>query len=314
MMEMQKWGKDKPYIIRVFAAHLVSTVQDMHEDFQALKLRRFASHKFPLPDLPSWFAMYRAPRRTIEQTKAIWSAVYGKNFVNFFAGMLKKIAKQKSVEKNVSIDIHQSPDEMKEAWELLQMVLDISEKSLEEEFSNVPTSAAIRRRMNKLVAETPLESSFYVFVAVPCWALYRMSPTRLYRKAQYGDFDSLEKLLRLDQFLLHDPVIGKQIIQLRAGHSSGKYRKLIEASLKPPRGVNSRRNILLSQVGFISALSHVTQKPLTPQDLFELIEAFDKDSKCNLNDDLPDEPEALARALQPDRNLWRHVLSTDKKK
>lgn len=31
MPAVQKWGKDKPYIIRVFAAHLVSTVQDKRQ-------------------------------------------------------------------------------------------------------------------------------------------------------------------------------------------------------------------------------------------------------------------------------------------
>jgi retron-type reverse transcriptase len=51
MLAVQKWGKDKPYIIRIFAAQLVSTVQDMSEEFQILKLRRFANQKFTLPHL-----------------------------------------------------------------------------------------------------------------------------------------------------------------------------------------------------------------------------------------------------------------------
>lgn len=313
MHAVRKWAKDKPYIIRVFAGHLVSTVQDMHEDFRTLKQRRFSSQKFPLPHLPAWFNMYRSPRRTIEHTKAIWSAVYGKNFVNYFDGLLKQIGKHKNPTQTTQPSNQPSPEDITEIRQLLQTVLTTSERELEDEFANVPAKAAIRRRMSKLIANTPLESSFYVFVAVPCWSLYRISPTRLYRRAQHGDFESLEKLLRLDQLMLHDPVIGTQILKFRANHTSTKYRKLIGAALNPPSGANSRKNILLSQIGFISALSHITTTPLTTQDLINLIMAFDEDCKSNLADDLQKEPDALARALRPDRNLWRHVLSTDKK-
>ncbi|MBT0664613.1 hypothetical protein KI809_09915 [Geobacter pelophilus] len=310
MLAVHNWGKDKPYIIRIFAAHLVSTVQDMSDDFHSIKLRRFASQKFPMPRLKYWFALYRSHKKNIQLVKDIWSAVYGKNIIQSFSELLKELSNQKNQSKHKRPN-PPSPEEIEQAKNLLDMVLTASEKDLEDEFNQLPLKQAVKRRMSKLLTESPLELAFYLFVAVPCWALYRTSPTYLYRRARQGDFSALENLLRLDQLMLHDPMIGKQIIAYRFNHSSSKYRKLLTAATSPPKGHNSRKNILLSQVGLISTLSHLTEKPLTPQDLFELIEAFDFDSKGKLFEDLPKTPDALARALSPDRNLWRNVFVSD---
>lgn len=310
MKELQKWSKDKPYLVAIFAGQIISTVQDMAEEFKTIKLRRFASQKFPLPHLPSWFAMYRSHKKTVQQIKDIWTAAYGRNFVQFFSELLEELQERKTQRKPLP---SLSPEEVKDSIDLLQTMLFASEQALEDEFNQVPVKQAATRRMRKLIEKNPLELSFYLFVATPCWALYRTSPTLLYRKARQGDFDSLEKLLRLDQLMLHDPTIGKQIISYRFNHSSSKYRKLLDAATKAPKGSGSLKNILLSQVGLLSATSHLTVKPLTPQDLFELVEAFDHDSRGKLFDNLPKTPDALARALTPDRNLWRQVLHSDKK-
>ncbi|GFE58733.1 hypothetical protein [Geobacter sp. AOG1] len=309
MKELRKWAKDKPDIIKIFAAHLVSTVQGMAEEFKTIKLRRFASQKFSPPHLPSWFAMYRSHRKTVQQVKDIWAAVFGRNIVDFFSGLSEEAKKKK---RGNSISTQPTQNELDASVKFLQTMLSASEKELEDEFNNVSIKQAAKRRMSKLIEKNPLELGFYLFVAVPCWALYRMSPTALYRKARQGDFDALEKLLCLDQLMLHDPAIGKQIIDYRFKHSSSKYRKLLDAATKSPKGSDSSKNILLSQVGLISAISHLTTKPLTPQDLFELVHAFDQDSKNKLLDDLPENYDALARALSPDRNLWRQLLPSDK--
>jgi len=308
MQALHKWAKDKPDIIKILAAQLISSVQDMSEYFKTLKLRRFASKKFPLPHLPSWFAMYRTHRKTIVQIEAIWAVACGKNMVQSFSEQLKNL-------KNTSPSASQpSKEEIRESKNWLQVIHSASEKELEDEFNHVPASQAAKRRLNKLFAEKPLEFGFFLFVAVPCWMLYRTSPTQLYRKARLGDFEALQNLLRLDQMMLHDPAIGKQIIAYRFNHSSSKYRKLLDAATKAPKGSGSFKNILLAVVGLLSAISLTTVRPLTPQDLFELVAAFDSDTKSKLLENLPKNPDALARALSPDRNLWRQVHPSDKKK
>lgn len=307
MKALRQWGKDKPYIIKIFAAQLLSNVQDMSEEFRTIKLRRFYSQKFPLPHLPSWFLLYRSHRRNIAHIKSVFTAVYGKYTIQSLSKILERPGKSAT-----SLPAP-SKEQIKDAIKLLQTLYSVSEKELEDDFNLVPVRIAAKRRMSALIEKSPLETSFYLFVTVPCWTLYRVSPTQLYRKARTGDFDALQKLLCLDQLMLHDPAIGRQIISYRFNRSASKYRKLLAAATKTPKGSNSRKNILLSQIGLISAISQLTVKPLTPQDLFDLVDAFDLDSKGKLLADLPKTPEALARALAPDRNLWRQVFPTQTK-
>lgn len=304
MKELRRWGRDKPYITKIFAAQLLSNVNEMAEEFKTIKLRRFSSQKFNLPYLPSWFLMYRSHRRSITHTKSVLETVYGRYSVQYLSKLLERPT------NNAAPLSASSKEEVKEALVLLQSLYSISEKELEDDFSKAPLKMAAQRRMRTLIEKSPLETSFFLFVTVPCWTLYRTSPTRLYRQARTGDYDSLQNLLSLDQLMLHEPAIGKQIISYRFKHSAAKYRKLLTAATKAPTGKNARKNILLSQVGLISAISHLTIKPLTPQDLFELVDAFDHDSKGQLLADLPKTPDALARALAPSRNMWRHMFST----
>lgn len=313
MRELQQWAKDKPYLIQILAAHLVSSVQDLFDEFKTIKIRRFASQKFPLPKLHTWFSMYTSHRKVIKQIEGIFSAVYGREAVDFFSATCKEVQTKARKKEPLCNPEEVTPEILEQTISLLKTIQAASDKGLEDELDQVPSSPAVRRRMSKQLANNPLELGFYLFVSVPCWTLYRTHPAQLYRSARQGNFDALQKLLRLDQLMLHDPAIGKQIIAYRFNHSASKYRKLLDAATKAPSGSNSKKNILLSQIGMISAFSHLIKKPLTPQDLYELVDAYDKDSNSKLLDELPKEPVALARALSPDRNLWRIVMHTDKK-
>lgn len=313
MLSLQKWAKDKPLILKVAAPHLLTAVNDMHEEFKYLKQRRFASHKFPQPHLPSWFSMYRSHQRGIQHIKDVWTAVYGRDFVNLFGTMFEEAKALKLKKNTVDPSDPLTVEDYEILKDLVKALILNTDKELEEEVAQTPAKPAPQRRMARLIAEKPLESSFFLFVVVPCWMIYRIHPTRLYRQARLGDFESLKRLLMLDQLILHDPSIGKQVISYRFKHSASKYRQLIEAALKAPKGIDSRKNILLSQVGFIHALSQLTKKPLHTQDIYALVSAYDADFRTNFIDDLPDKYDALARLLRPDRNLWRQVLSSDKK-
>ena len=312
MLAVQKWSQDKIFLIAVCAPHLVLLTQDMREEFQFIKQRRFAGQKFPSPTLSSWFAMYRSHKKMSKQVEAIWSAVYGKKFIGMFAKSLEMLRTPKSLQNMKLLADSLSPAEReevgKEIKEIFSAIYSQSERELEQELEKAPLKPTAERRLRKLWEATPLESSFFVLVHIPCWFLYRMSPTTLYYKARHGDLEALDQLLRLDQYMLHDPSIGKQITKL----SSREHREMIEAALASPKEINSRRNVLLSLLGLISAVSHLTKKPLTAPDLVKLVAAIDEDFNSNLAEDLPEDSRSLARALRPDRNYWRKIFKADK--
>lgn len=316
MLAVKEWAKDKPYLIALFAPQIMPLVIDLHLDFKQIKFRRFNNHKFQLEHLPPWLALYRSHRKGIEHLKAIYAAIFGHEFVSIMDSVLKELRDIRNASPETLAENMPTPEEFEEIRQILREILDTSFSELEKEFSNAPVDHDSAAAMEKLIEDKPLDSSFFLFVTVPCWLLYRMSPTMLYRKARttsLNDFDALERLLRLDPLMLHDPYIGMKIAKFRFNHKMPHYRKLLAAPFKNPRGGIERKNLILSMVGFISALSHIIKKPLTTNDIFQLVAAVDEDAKCNLLHDLPKDPDALARALQPDRNQWRKILQPDKK-
>jgi hypothetical protein len=185
-------------------------------------------------------------------------------------------------------------------------------EDLEDEFANKPYDPEMEKAVHKLVDDNPIDTSFFIFVTVPCLFLYRMTPTVLYRKARLGDMDALKKILRLDQLMLHDSLIGQKVASIRFNHNLSKYQNLVASATKSP--TIDRKNILLSIGGFIYAISFLTDKPLKPQDISELFGAIAEDTNNEkLIESIPKDSKSLGRELQPDRNLWRHIFNPDKK-
>lgn len=133
-------------------------------------------------------------------------------------------------------------------------------QEIQDDMSPEPVDPSLKAEMLSLFSNNSLESSFFVLATVPCWLIYRMPPTRLYRKARQGNFEALEMLLQLDPLMLHDPVIGKRIQELRFNHKSAKYRKLLEAPLYNSHANITALNMKYAIGGLLSALAKVLNK------------------------------------------------------
>jgi hypothetical protein len=66
MLAVQKWTIGKSFLFAFVAPQLDTTARDIHLSFQQTKERRVLSHQFPLPHLPSWFALYRSHREPLK--------------------------------------------------------------------------------------------------------------------------------------------------------------------------------------------------------------------------------------------------------
>lgn len=319
MTAVQKWAKDKPIITQWIAPKLAMLVDDFHEEIRQAKFHRLSNIKFPQPDLATWHKMYRSSRKTFQFVKLIWEVFVGE-LAECGAQVIQESKKLRNVDQATLQALMPTSEEWTEILSFLRELTDASFAAYEEELADKPLDPAHQEAIKRLLDEYPLETSFLVFVTVPCWLLYRMPPAFLYRKARQhpqhdtkASLDALDKLLRLDPLMLHDISIGKQIAWYRFNSTPSKYKKLISATITQPSGAKSRKNILLSLTGFLSAISQHTQKPLTSLDIIELIEAMDQDAKRNFAKDFPKDQGAVTRALQPDRNLWRKIITTDKK-
>lgn len=316
MQAIKKWTRDKPFLIALLAPQLAVTARDIHLAFQHTKQRRIMSHQFPLPHLPAWFALYRSHRKPINFLRKIFSGFskFGGASLQFGEEMLagfQELGRGKQTETFVF-----SPEELQETVATMQTVLDESFQEIKEDISPQPVDPSEKAAMLSLFTENNnLESSFFILVTVPCWLIYRISPTRLYRKARQGNFDALEKLLMLDPLMLHDPTIGKKIQELRFTHKNSKYEKLLQAPLKEHQLKVTSQQMKYAIGGLLSALAKVINKKLTAPDIQKLFDAVAQDFDQKLNDlDFLTTPNGFARSIFRYRDEWLNVFKSDTKK
>jgi hypothetical protein len=205
--------------------------------------------------------------------------------------------------------------DISDARALLNNALKESFTDIEADLKDEPVNPSERAAFADLLSDMPLESSFFFLVHIPCWLLYRDSPTCLYRKGRTGDIDALEKLLRLDALMIHDPLIGKEIQKLRFNRKTSAYRTLLEAPLKSPKAKITRKKMKYSTAGIISALSSIIKQPLTEPEIRSLFDAVAQDAgRGPIDIDLADSPESFYMAIKRDRDFWLQSLDPYKRK
>jgi len=317
MSNLEKWAQNKPYLLGILAPHLAAAAQDLHMAFSDVKKRKIGSLQFTLPHFPSWFSLYRAHRKNQDFLREMFPLLspYGDMAVEFSDG-INEIFRLKRQGQIPLADHKLTQDEIEEAKKTLLDFKAASFSDLMDEFSGEPVSPDLAATATDFFGRESLAASFFICVVVPCWLLYRDSPTRLYRKARLGNVDALEKLLRLDALLIHDPSIGKQIQALRFKNKFSTYQNLFEAVLKRPKNKVTRLKMKYAMAGFISAMSSMLTKPLLEPDIRALFDAVQKDATHDdlaIDEDLPLSAEAFTRAIHRDRTVWLQALNPDKK-
>lgn len=316
MFEVERWAKGKPFLIALLAPQLAASARDIHLAFRHIRERRIINYQYPMPPLPTWFAIYRSHRKPIQFIRTLFS-----NFSNLSTEEIElgeticEAARLLSRDKLKLSEFTPSTEDIKQILPLLQSTLSASFQDIEEDFSDPPIDPSVKDAALQLLKDMEVESSFFIFVLVPCWLLYREHPTRLYRKARLSSLDALEKLLRLDPLLLHDHSIGKQIQSFRLKNKTSAYQTLIEAPLKRPKARITRKKMKYTIAGLISAISNLMKKPLSEPEIRALFDAIAQDADNSpIDTDLADSPEAFAKAINRDRSFWLKTLLPDKKK
>jgi hypothetical protein len=160
------------------------------------------------------------------------------------------------------------------------------------------------------------EVNFYLRVWIPCWFLYRDYPPRLIRRARLGDVKTMDKLLRLDASVINDLRIGENIHQARGKGKGATFERLIEATLKGPKGKITVKKVKYNIAGLISAISEAMGERLSEGKISGLFHAVSCDlGKEDGDPDIPDRDNsyAFAKAIQRERAFWMPTLRPDKK-
>jgi hypothetical protein len=314
MLEITKWAKGKSFMFALLAPQIAITARDIHEAFQYTKQRRVMKHQFPLPNLPAWHAMYRSHRKPLTFLRKIFAdfSKFGSESIEFGEATLEG-ARQLGRSKQSEIPLP-SPDQINQIEFLMENMLVESLQEIKDDISPNLPDPSLKAELLSLLEENSLESSFFMLVTVPCWLIYRTSPTILYRKARQGDFSALEKLLNLDPLMLHDPTIGKRIQELRFNNKTSKYEQLLEGHLKDHHLNVTSQQMKYAMGGLLSALATILKQKLSAPDIQKLFNAIAKDFDGHLSDhDLP-VGDSFARAIYRYRHEWLKVFQPDTRK
>jgi len=161
----------------------------------------------------------------------------------------------------------------------------------------------LNEKLREALNET--EINFYFRVWIPCWFLYGEYPPGLLRRARLGDVKAIERLLRLDTRVLNDTKIGEFFHQAKEKGKKRTVERITEALRKGPKSKIDLRKVKCSIGGLISLISIFFRRRLTEPEIRKLFHAVARDmGKGNIDRDLPQSPEAFAKAILRERNFW----------
>jgi len=325
MLEIEKRAqKDTNPFFGLFAAMTASSAQDVYEAIKDIRERRLFGYQFSLPDLPAWFALYRRPLKALLVSSEYISefSEAGKDIVAlvFAFRKLQKMAKN-TPEKLAEIQF--TSQDLKEGQDFFNEMRSKLFTEVQEDINDTPFDHQTGIKFRKYLADHELELGFCYLVYIPCIYLYKTFPTDLYQKALNGDVNSLERLVKLDPIMLHDPAIGQKIQALRFKNMNG-YEKIIDAAKKPLRYnqkeiKSARKKMKVESAAMIASFAEGIKKPITNQQIRAPFDAYAKDSQGKLgyleDADLPKSPEALDKALKRHKPDWQKMFQNlDKKK
>ncbi len=323
MGAIQEWMDAQDPIVKYFSPVpilMILSSEIMSEAFPQARHRFNPTHQFPIPSDSAWFEMYQSPDKANDNLKAFSVAIFGAELVDSVLSshaVLQKIQELNS--RGISPE-SLPPEEVQQALQAFRIIIPLATKMANEWITEGKVKTSCKESVAKLFAEKPIESSYFLFVHVPCFFTYQMLPTQLYSQARLGDFEALKKLLSLDRLLFQDITMGKWINEY-SFKSPNKFKKLQRAAYAPPNKKNPS-SILLSVLRFISAFFTSINKPLTAQDLLNLLAAIDEEAGTKFHAQIIKEsrhaPEkdarSLGKELQPGRNLFRGHFTPDIKK
>lgn len=320
LKDVEEWAKDKSFFMALFAPQIVSNSKDMYEALRYIKDRRVFDHQFPLPNFPSWFQLYRSQGKAVRVYLEFICEMseYGSDLISFWLG-LRELKKVLAKNPDVLKEVKPSPQELQERVEFLKGLLAKSFAEIKEDMDSCPFDIDKQLKCHELLAKYELELGFSFLVFAPCWLLYQMSPSELYREALDRDErqseKALKRLLKLDPLLLHDPVIGKKIQEFRfSGKSSNSYDEIIKAVHSKPIITYSNiksghKSMKYEAAAIISEMAQALDNPVDNPELRNLYDAYAKQGKNILGDhDFPDSNDGFDKGIKHHLPHWQELF------
>jgi hypothetical protein len=210
MLKVEKWAQGKNQLFVILAIGHAQAARERCEVLRSIKERKLYSHQFPLPDLPAWFYMYQSQKPLLAYKRLISnSSASTDKMIDLFGGLRQadKMIKN-DPEQFVEAMRSNTPETLKTAQDDLQEMYSNTFAEIREDIANKKNSPELQAKLDNALVKDELPLGFYFLVYAPCLLFYETSPGKLYRNALKGDAATIEKLVKVDPLILHDPAIG----------------------------------------------------------------------------------------------------------
>ena len=299
--EFQAWMQGKPPALVAFAMGAVTSADELVDLMRSLRAPEGLPPKLPSPpDVSIWLALYRDHRRLYNCLGGLvgLSAEDHGDAMDWLDGMRELDRPDKAALLLESLN--DDPHAVADAMDTLRN--DFNAALIEEFTDNVSTDLADDAAMRSMVG-TP-EYQFLLRVWMPCRIEYRTYPGLLLRRARLGEIDALEKLLRLDKAVIHDPRIANEIHQ--AFHTRGRKRfdRLAKAISGRVLGQTSKAKVKRGLAGMIGDFAQRIKHPLTEPDIRRLFDIVARQRGHLRDQHLPARSETLAQSMRRDRGTF----------
>jgi len=317
MNEIEKWCRNKNYFIAIAAPQIVAGAEPFYEFLTKLKGGKELGKKEIPADPKEWILLYRDHKKVSKYLRSFFASISpfadsAIPFLEIFEQFRKEI--RRKGEKQFIDEFKEELAKLNEAEKseiidsLMDSLKDFYQMSMDDINSGINNDSSIDTK-KKIEAELNRpEFMFYISVVVPCQLLYGIHPALLLRKARLGDIDSLKKLLRLDLLIICDNKIVKIVHRSRLDKKS-TFDSIVLAIGKTHIKSVTATSIKYSLAGLISLISELVGPKLTEPEIRELFNAYQVDAgKDDIDCDLPDSPEAFAKAIQRGKKFWLNAI------
>lgn len=321
MNQIEKWASRHPPGIACFALWLAMTAREQCKALQRIKERQLYDHKFPLPDLPKWFAFYRSSKTVLRAYTRFLTCGNNKSniediaILQFFREFQKLIKKAPDGKLYLTV----TPEELKEGVEFWMEQLESILAEIREEIAGILASPEEKKVIRDQFEKDELPLGFYFLVYAPSKLFYNITPQTLYKRALNNDMDALEKLLKLDPLIIHDHAIGQVFQATRLYGKRNVYEKLHAAINKYPCTAHSnlraaRKSVKSLYGGHLACLAKVYNYKFPAAEIRYLYDALARSFGENQDQDIGS-PEGFDKTVKTKMLQWqKQYQETENKK
>jgi hypothetical protein len=272
-------GDGQPWLFVMIATQIAASPDSVHA---LLKYTAYGeSPPKPIPALPAmrqWIAMYRC-HRVMQNSLAAGFGLAADIEATEVSDDLRSVSRMSSeeIEKEISelpaeeqtdmirplIGIPFPPDDVTLRLLLDEIDADKEPGDIEEErlFDELITSAA---------------GQYFFRVWWPSLVLYREYAPNLLRSARLGNLDALDRLLRLDKYILHDPGVARVFVEVMSCGRPCDKTRIANATKGRPTVKLTEANIRAGLGALISQFAHLFHSKVTAPEIQALFDGIER--------------------------------------